>query len=68
MRLAAPFTDHPAQVGETYAQHMGVALSFSGTLFWAASAALIHAVVPALCEKTASNAIKRLHAQMQSRS
>jgi hypothetical protein len=58
------FTKHPASVGETYLQHMGVALSFALWLAIAALAALVHAVLPALCEKTASRIITRLHDRM----
>ena len=61
------FTKHPAEVGESYFEHFGVALSFAGGLAIAAGAALVHAVIPAFCEKTASNKIKQLHARMSSR-
>jgi hypothetical protein len=62
--MHAFFTKHPESVGETYWQHMGVALSFAGALFYAAFAALVHAFFPALCEKTASNKITALHTRM----
>lgn len=62
------FTAHPASVDETYLQHMATALTFAGTLALAAGAALVHAIVPALCEHTASRAISRLHARMGARS
>ena len=65
--LARAFTDHPAKVNETYAQHAGVALSFSGQLFLAAFAALVHAVLPFAFEKTASTKIRALHARMERR-
>lgn len=55
------FTEHPASVGETYAQHLAVALSFAGALFGAAFAALVHAFFPAWFEKTASQKITCLH-------
>jgi hypothetical protein len=58
------FTDHPASVGETYWQHLGVALSFAGSLFAAAFAALVHAIFPAWFEKTASAKITLLHDRM----
>lgn len=66
-RLTTLFTAHPAHVGETYFQHMCVALGFAGTLGLATTAALIHALVPALCEKTASTAIRKLHHRMETR-
>ncbi|MBC5763850.1 DUF6356 family protein [Ramlibacter albus] len=61
------FTDHPASVGESYWEHMRFALGFSGTLFVAAGAALLHAVFPFVCEKTGSTLIKRLHARIVNR-
>lgn len=61
------FVDHPASVNETYLQHALFAGRFSLLLFKAGSAALIHAVVPSLCETTASRMIAELNAQMQAR-
>ena len=61
------FTDHPASVDETYFEHMRFASSFAFWLFDAAGAALVHAVVPALCESTASRIITRLHNRMTNR-
>jgi Family of unknown function (DUF6356) len=43
MYLRDLFTDHPRSVGETYGDHMLVALSFAGPLTKAAAAALVHA-------------------------
>jgi hypothetical protein len=58
------FTAHPETIGETYWQHMAVALSFAGSLFAAAFAALVHAFFPAWFEKTASAKITCLHDRM----
>jgi Family of unknown function (DUF6356) len=55
------FTRHPSNVGESYWQHLCVAMSFAFSLFGAACAALVHAVLPAFFEKTASQKIIRLH-------
>ena len=44
------FLSHPHKVGEGYFEHMLFAFTFSGRLFKAAGAALLHAFVPALCE------------------
>ncbi|MEM6409672.1 MAG: DUF6356 family protein [Pseudomonadota bacterium] len=55
------FHAHPASVGETYFGHMRFALRFSGKLFLAGGAALLHAFIPPLCETTASQAVKELH-------
>jgi len=58
------FTEHPASVNETYWQHFVVASSFAIALFGAAFAALVHAFLPACCEKTASLKITELHDRM----
>ena len=62
------FIAHPRAVNEDYFAHAGVALRFALILLGAGLAALVHAVVPALFETTASSIIKKLHAQMTSRS
>ena len=61
------FISHPASVNESYFEHMRFALSFAGWLALAAGAALVHAVIPALCETTASTILKRLHDRIESR-
>ena len=58
------FTEHPASVGESYFQHMGVALSFTSSMAFATAACLIHAFFPFLCMKTGSNKITELHDRM----
>jgi hypothetical protein len=67
MSLKRLFTEHPEAVGESYTEHMRVALSFSGPLLMAGLAALVHAFLPFLCTTTASSTVKRLHARMMSR-
>jgi hypothetical protein len=67
MAIKRLFTDHPHAVGESYFEHMGVALSFAGPLAKAALAALVHAFLPFLCVTTASATVKRLHARMVNR-
>ncbi len=61
------FLDHPASVNETYFAHMRFAFGFAFWLGVASVAALIHAVIPALCETTASRILKRLHARIMAR-
>lgn len=61
------FTAHPEAVGENYGEHFGVALRYSGRLFAAGGAALVHAFLPFLCEKTASTAVKAMYADMTRR-
>ena len=64
MSLRHLFTDHPATVGETYWQHLGVAWGFSWRLMAAAAACLVHALLPFLFVKTGSRAISELHDRM----
>ena len=65
--FSALFLDHPATVNETYFGHMRFAFGFAFWLGVAAGAAVVHAVVPALCETTASRILKRLNDRMESR-
>jgi len=46
---------------------MRFAGTFSAKLFAAAAAALVHAIIPCLFEKTASKIINDLHARMHNR-
>ena len=61
------FLDHPASVDETYGEHFLFALKFSATLFVAAFAALLHALVPAACERTASRIVAKLYNRTHNR-
>lgn len=58
------FLEHPRTVNETYLDHFKMALSFSLKLFLAATACLIHAIVPGVCVKTGSHLIQELHNDM----
>ena len=58
---------HPASVDETYFGHMRFALRFSGLLFAAGGAALVHAVLPAVFELTAGNMIRKMYAMIETR-
>jgi len=61
------FLDHPRSVDETYFQHLRFAAKFSFKLFVAAFAALLHAFIPAACEKTASRLIAEMYAKTHNR-
>lgn len=61
------FLDHPRHVGESYFGHMRFALGFAGALAVAAMAAVVHAVVPALCEHTASGIVRDLESRTRGR-
>ena len=61
------FAAHPHSVGETYAEHFRVAARFGTALASAGIACLIHALVPALFERTGRRAVKRLYGEMAAR-
>ncbi|WP_202903899.1 DUF6356 family protein [Halocynthiibacter namhaensis] len=61
------FLDHPRSVEESYLEHAAFAGKFSIKLFLAASAALVHAVIPCLFEKTASKMIAEMYAKTHNR-
>jgi hypothetical protein len=61
------FMSHPDHLGESYFEHAGHALSYAGRLGAAAFCALVHAVFPFLFERTASNMIRAMHAEMAAR-
>ncbi len=61
------FRAHPRSVDESYLQHFFFALRFSGRLFAAAGAALVHALLPFLCATTASNAVMDIHDEIAGR-
>lgn len=65
--IKALFLDHPGRVDETYFQHFVFAMSFSGWFFLAGAAALIHALIPAVCETTASRILNKLNHKIATR-
>lgn len=60
------FFKHPRSVGESYLEHAAMALGFAGSLFVAAIACLIHAVVPGVLQRTGSRIIADLYGRMVS--
>ena len=58
------FTAHPHSVGETYGQHLRMAMGFAGAMFVASLACAVHALLPFAFERTGSNAITNLHRRM----
>jgi len=61
------FLDHPRSVDESYLEHLAFATRFSMILLAAAGAALIHALLPFLFEKTASRIVARLYERTKDR-
>lgn len=66
-RITTLFTAHPASVDESFGEHFLFALRFSGLLFAAAGAALVHALLPFLFEKTASRIVAKLYDRTHNR-
>ncbi|MDG2522950.1 DUF6356 family protein [Caulobacter segnis] len=58
------FRDHPASVGETYFEHMGVAVSFGSAMLVGSIACFVHALIPGLCTRTGSGVVTKLHRRM----
>ena len=61
------FLSHPQQAGESYFQHQRVALSFALPLLGAGLAAIAHAIVPGIFERTAGDIIRKLHRRLEQR-
>ena len=58
------FTEHPAQVGETYGQHCSHASSFGVSMVLGGLACLVHALLPFCFLTTGSSIISRLYERM----
>lgn len=61
------FLAHPRTVGESYLEHWAFAFRIGSRLLLAGSAALVHSVIPCLCETTASRIILALNAGIVAR-
>jgi len=59
-RLTTLMTEHPAAVGETYSEHFRFASGIGFKLIGAGCAAMVHALLPFLFERTASTIIAGL--------
>ena len=59
--LSKLFLDHPADVGETYAEHAREASSYGFAMIAAGIACLVHAAVPALFKSKGSETIRTLN-------
>lgn len=62
--MAISFTAHPDAVGETYAEHFGVAGRFGLAMIGGGLACLVHGVLPFLFTSTGSRTVRRLHDRM----
>jgi hypothetical protein len=58
------FLDHPADLGESYAEHAREASHYGVTLVGAGLACLVHAAIPALFKTTGSATIRTLNERL----
>lgn len=58
------FTDHPASVGESYLEHMGVAGRFGWRLTRGGIGCMIHGLLPFAFKTSGSDTVRDLHAQL----
>jgi hypothetical protein len=61
MSIISAFTEHPASVGESYLQHLRVAVTFGMRMVFGGLACLVHALFPFLFVGTGSRCIQKLH-------
>jgi len=59
------FLHHPRSLGESYWQHHKRALGFGTAMIAGGIACIIHALVPALFERTASTTVLQLNERMR---
>lgn len=58
------FTAHPASVGETYSGHLRAACGIALRLLAGGVACLVHALLPFLLQRAASDCIRELHERL----
>lgn len=58
---------HPRKVGESYAEHAGIASRFGVTMVAGGLKCLAHAVLPAVFERSASDCVAKLHGELDRR-
>lgn len=58
---------HPRTVGESYAEHAGIASRFGATMVVGGVKCLIHAMLPAVFERAASDCVTRLNGELTRR-
>lgn len=61
------FRAHPRSVGESYAEHFGIAARVGAKMVGGGLACFVHALVPALFVRTGSRVVKSLYADIRAR-
>ena len=58
---------HPRTVGETYVEHAGIAGRFGATMVAGGLKCLVHAVLPSVFERSASDCVAKLNGELTRR-
>lgn len=58
---------HPRAVGEGYAEHAGIASRFGATMVVGGLKCIVHAILPAVFTRSASDSIAKLHGELERR-
>ena len=58
---------HPRKVGESYAEHAGIASRFGATMMLGGVKCLAHAILPTVFERSASDCVAKLHGELDRR-
>ncbi len=61
------FFEHPEEIGESYGEHASHALAIGARLLLAGFACLVHAIVPGLFIRSASNTVDYINGLMAQR-
>jgi hypothetical protein len=61
------FTAHPASVGETYGGHLRAAVGIALRLIAGGVGCLVHALLPFLLQRAASDCVRELHDRLIAR-
>ena len=61
------FVTHPASIDESYAEHFGIALRFGATMVAGGLGCIVHAFIPGVFVKTASDTTRSLNEELQAR-
>lgn len=61
------FINHPRSVGETYGEHAATAGRFGFKMVVAGAACVVHAALPFVFARTASDTVKQLYGEMKAR-
>ena len=58
---------HPRTVGESYTEHFGIAGRFGATMVAGGLKCLVHALLPSLFERSASDCVAKLNSELTRR-